>query len=59
MCLNLDYVHISDTILKLKDVLVDGSWCLNRLATNIPHDIRDIILQVNAPRILNDEIVDS
>lgn len=36
----LDYVHISDTLLQLKDVLVDWRWHLETLSTIIPNDVK-------------------
>lgn len=36
----VNYVHISDSHLKVKDILVDGVWILRDLYTLIPEDIK-------------------
>lgn len=40
LCSKVNYVHISYSHLKVKDILVDGAWNLRDLYTLIPEDIK-------------------
>lgn len=58
LCRTLDYVHISDTQLVLRDVWENGSWRLDRLATPIPHDIRSSILNITVTNTISGQFPD-
>lgn len=40
LCTKIDYLHIADTQLKVKGVLLDGKWNLRELYTPIPDTLR-------------------
>lgn len=44
LCDKVDYVHISDTELKICDVWEDGIWHLNRLFTPMSRELRVFIM---------------
>lgn len=56
ICALLDYVHISDTELMLRDVWSNGKWNLNSPSTNLSLFIRDAILSTNIPAYVHDEV---
>lgn len=43
LCHLVDFVHISDTQLQLKDVSFIGSWDWNKLMTMVPNDLKMIV----------------
>lgn len=47
LCTLVDFVDIQDTQLTLKDVRSLNSWDLNKLATMMPQDVRDEILNTH------------
>ncbi|KAK7256340.1 hypothetical protein RIF29_29782 [Crotalaria pallida] len=49
LCEQVDYVHISDTTLKVKDVWVNGVWDLCMLYTIIPEAVKCIIYSIPVP----------
>lgn len=53
LCNMVDYVHISDVDLCLKDVWENGFWNLNRLATPISDQVRTLLLNNNVPNIIS------
>lgn len=59
LCYLLDYVHISDTNVKISDIWKNGSWDLSGLATIIPPHIHDVIMQQNVPTHVDDSLTDS
>lgn len=58
ICSLVDYVHISDTQIRLKDVVEDGSWHLHSLATIIPEAVKEVIQDVRVPRVLYEAVPD-
>jgi hypothetical protein len=45
----VDYVHISDSNLKVNDLWVNGYWNFSHLMTNLPNDIRNLVTVVPIP----------
>lgn len=44
---HLDFVHISDTNLKLRDLVQNNSWSLDRLSTMLPPEMSACFSAVN------------
>lgn len=58
ICNSLDYVHISDTRVHLRDVWDNGQWCLDQLYTPLPDHIKQEIINTSVPHHPNDNIPD-
>ena len=55
LCNRVDFVHISDTDLRVADIWRDGRWCLDILSTDLPQDIRNSILNREEPTFTEDD----
>lgn len=44
----LDFVHISDTNLCLRDLVSHSAWSLNRIFTNLPEEVRNYFTTVTS-----------
>lgn len=51
LCSLVDYVHISDIHLGVKDAWEHGGWNLNRMMTIIPNHIRALIAAKMVPHV--------
>lgn len=58
LCNLVDFVHISDTQLTLKQVWDNGNWALERIATNLPQEVREAIYDCHIPTCPNDNLQD-
>lgn len=58
LCQLVNFVNISDTNLQLKDLWDNGSWCLDRLATQLPTFVRDAIMHVPIPVNVHEGLAD-
>lgn len=58
ICDLLPFVHISDTTLKVKDLWDNVSWCLNKVASFIPSNVKEAILSTNIPIHVDEDILD-
>lgn len=59
LCNIVDYVHISDNQLSLKDVWDMGTWSLDKLATPLPSHVKDTILNKVVPSITDASLSDT
>lgn len=55
----VDFVNISDTEKSLRDVWTNGMWNLLSLSTIIPIQVKDVILQVSVPAVVNNNLDDT
>ncbi|KAJ1381244.1 putative ribonuclease H protein [Sesbania bispinosa] len=51
ICDLVDYVHISNSTLQVKDIWINGAWSFNNLATSIPNNIKEVIQRIPIPKI--------
>ncbi|KAJ1430383.1 Ribonuclease H-like superfamily [Sesbania bispinosa] len=54
ICDLVDYVHISDSTLQVRDIWSNGLWSFNNLATPIPNNIKDVIQGIPIPKFCSD-----
>lgn len=53
----LDFVHISDTNLKLRDLILNDNWCFDNLYTVLPDEVTNLFMAVSP--IIVDNMQDS
>ena len=53
LCNLLPFIHISDTDLRIIDIWQNDGWRLDRIATCLPEDIKNLIMQKNGPTFLD------
>lgn len=58
LCNLVDFVHISDTQMRLWDIWIDGSWRFNQLATIIPEQVKNLFLNVTIDNLLHEDLPD-
>lgn len=54
----VDFVHISDTQLTINQLWRNGTWDLNNISTALPHDVKDVILNIPIPTNPNSDTPD-
>ncbi|KAK7247639.1 hypothetical protein RIF29_42526 [Crotalaria pallida] len=59
LCELVDYVHVTDTEMRVCDAWKDGAWSLNDCYTPIPDTIKNLIQVVSIPlaHVMEDAIV--
>lgn len=58
ICNLLNFVHISDTQIRLRDVWEDGVWRLDKLVRMIPDNVKHAITSMTVPPRPNDNVPD-
>ena len=53
LCRFVDYVHISNTQLRINDCWHEGRWCLNSLSTIVNEHIRKLVEEVLVPFVIS------
>ncbi|KAJ1411818.1 Ribonuclease H-like superfamily [Sesbania bispinosa] len=52
LCDMVDYVHISDTLLQVRDIATEDGWDVSNLYTILPQGVRDQISGIPSPTFL-------
>lgn len=58
LCTMVDFVHISNTQMCVKDVWKNGTWNLDKMATRIPEHIKPIITSKRVPSVRQEAMQD-
>lgn len=59
LCDKLDYLHISDTHLYLRDIWENGNWCFSKLATPLSEEIKALCNTLRSPAHVNPNLTDT
>ena len=51
LCHLVDYVHISDTQLRIKDCWLEGKWCFDSLFSIVNEPVKKLIEEIPAPLV--------
>lgn len=58
LCDSVNFVHISDTNLRLNQVWLTDRWAFERLSTILPQEITDMINGITGPTFFQPDMVD-